>query len=835
MVLKNTETARFILSGIVQGIGFRPFLFNLLSRYPISGEIKNSGNLGVILDLQFDSTQLTKQDISDLIHTHKPPMARLEEILVVEIPPQLSINFKELSIKPSDNKVGRALTLPPDIAMCESCLQEFKDSQLPRFYHYPFLACVQCGPRFTIMRTLPYDRENSSMRTFPFCQECQQDYNNRTDRRFHAQTFCCNQCGPQYTQIASLSAPPMYSMDLGQTIINHLAQSIREGKIVAIKGIGGLHIVCRADRESVIKKLRKRKRKRKYKPFAVMMPDLEQAHKFCRIPLSFESLLTSYRRPIILFPKIEGTLPSNISPGLPNLGILLPYMGLHYLLFEMIGKIPLVFTSGNPSDQPMAIQNTKIQSELEQIVDEIYVHNRVIEQRCDDSVLRPVNGVATLIRRSRGYVPEYITLPFEPPFSAMISVGAELNNTGAIARFNRIFPTQHIGNIRNLSTYQFLRQALNHLIRLLKIPPEEIRCIVSDQHPEFLSRKVALEMRADLLKRETLTKEISARGIIDVQIQHHHAHLAALMVDHQLPLGSKIVAITVDGVGFGEDKEPWGGEILLGSYIDFNRKSYLHPMAMVGGDQCAKYPIRMLLCILLQVANQFHQIDLLEELLHRIDLIARLPQSNLEYDFVSRKIMQNFQRPKKPYPITSSLGRLLDSCAALVRCCDVRSYRGEPAMRLEGYIWNVSRHPKAYSREYLLKNYFMREIIMGDKLLFDYAMLMYGVKGVNQGRAQESIPSFARAFVEDLAFLFAHRACKIALQNKVKYVGITGGVAYNDLFVRIISEEVKKHNLHFLQHLSIPPGDAGISIGQIAIAAAREVKKQTKNSENIEN
>jgi len=583
---------KIIITGIVQGVGFRPFLYNFLRSYQLKGTIQNTGNLGVSLVLQSSDNDFDFQSFIRKLKKNVPKMAFIEEIRLMPLKNAQQVNFEQLQIIPSNEGIGAGLTLPPDIAMCDKCLQDFNDKSNSAFYQYPFISCAQCGPRFTIMEALPYDRENSMMKNFPFCEKCKKIFSNIDDRRFHAQTFGCNSCGPHYFDKISTIEPNQKDLP---KIIEKMAETIKIGKIVALKGIGGVNLVCRADKEESIQTLRNRKKERKFKPFAVMMPDLETAHKYCEIPKEFEPLLTSFRRPIILLKKKDGTLPENIAPGLPNVGVILPYMGLHYQIFEKLGKIPLVFTSGNVSSLPMAIKNTLIKKQMLHLADEIYIHNRKIYQRCDDSVIRPVLNTPTLIRRSRGYVPEYYKLPFRTNLKSVIAVGAELNSTGAISRGERIFPTQHIGNVRNLDTYEFLENAILNMQHLLKITDMEIDAISRDMHPLFQSSKLALKL-LDNFKKPHSGEE---KDINIWPVQHHHAHLVSLMVDNKMSLDSEIMAITIDGVGYGSDKQPWGGEILRGNYSSFERMGHLKSIPMVGGDLCAKYPPRMLLSTLM--------------------------------------------------------------------------------------------------------------------------------------------------------------------------------------------------------------------------------------------
>ncbi|MHA1646103.1 MAG: carbamoyltransferase HypF [Promethearchaeota archaeon] len=797
---------KIIITGIVQGVGFRPFLYNFLRSYQLKGTIQNTGNLGVSLVLQSSDNDFDFQSFIKKLEKNVPKMAFIEEIRLMPITNTRQINFEKLQIIPSNEGIGAGLTLPPDIAMCDKCLQDFNDKSNSAFYQYPFISCAQCGPRFTIMEALPYDRENSMMKNFPFCEECKKIFSNIDDRRFHAQTFGCNSCGPHYFDKISTIEPNQKDLP---KIIEKMAETIRIGKIVALKGIGGVNLVCRADKEESIQTLRNRKKERKFKPFAVMMPDLETAHKYCEISKEFEELLTSFRRPIILLKKKDGTLPENIAPGLPNVGVILPYMGLHYQIFEKLGKIPLVFTSGNVSSLPMAIENTLIKKQMLHLADEIYIHNRKIYQRCDDSVIRPVLKTPTLIRRSRGYVPEYYKLPFKTDLKSVIAVGAELNSTGAISRGERIFPTQHIGNVRNLDTYEFLENAILHMQHLLKITDLEIAAIARDIHPLFQSSKLASKLLNNMKK----SNNGNEKDIQIWQVQHHHAHLASLMVDNKMALDSEIIAITIDGVGYGNDKQPWGGEILRGGYSSFERMGHLKSIPMVGGDLCAKYPPRMLLCTLMNSDGYKENPEIIDKLSGKLDLTQYFPQGNQEFKYITNQFNQNHEKLFSKHPHTSSFGRYLDAIASLFGVFQLRTYRGEPAMRLEGYIWNGT--PSTY---FDLDQYISGNVISSDQLLWDYTDLLLSQPKFERKKEQQNL---ARSLVTDISKLFARIAINGADNTGIKDIGVSGGVAYNEIIMQVLKSEIEKKGFKFLQHNNIAPGDAGISLGQIASTIAK--------------
>lgn len=807
-----------VISGIVQGVGFRPFLFNFLSKYPIAGTIQNTGNLGVTLHLKRLNKNVQFEELFQKLKKEIPPIAFIEQIKLMEAVPHPNIDYSQLRIIPSNPGTGKGLTLPPDIAICTSCLKEFKNSLSNRFYEYPFIACAECGPRFTIMRSLPYDRQNSTVDIFPFCDSCNKIYNDPENRRFHAQTFNCTECGPFYYHY--IPNTPILKISQHK-IMDEIVEHIKNSKIIALKGIGGVNLICRADDQNAIASLRERKRDRKFKPFAVMFPDESTIHEYFNVSSSSLQALRSFRRPIVLLPKLSKStqnhhLPENIAPGLPNIGVILPYMGIHYYIFEKIGNIPLIFTSGNVSSHPMATANEEIVQEIGILADEIYLHNREIYQRCDDSVIRPVMNHHLLIRRSRGYVPEYFKLPFPTKKGSILAVGAELNSTGAISRGDRIFPTQHIGNVNNLATFEFLDKALSHMQNLLQINPDEIHTIVHDLHPLFQSTKLAK------IYHNKLNNSI-------ISVQHHHAHLASLMVDHKLSINEEIVVIAADGIGYGIDGTAWGGEILLGGYLSVSRMAWINPIPMIGGDLCAKYPDRMLMSLILNVAAKRGELENLNTWESRFPFSHFLSHGTMEAKYIFQQIEQihptnkNKTQDFKKIPLTSSFGRCLDAIAAGFDVCHLRTYRGEPAMRLEGFIWDINGED-AKNFDFLqdLSKYTDGNKLNIDEMIYDAMLFVWSQKNKLHEADKRKI---ARYLVEMIARIFARKAIKIAVSKGINKIGFTGGIAYNEIITRILNEEILKAGLEFLMHRMVPPGDAGISIGQIAIAAAKYQKK----------
>jgi hydrogenase maturation protein HypF len=812
-------TAEIRITGIVQGVGFRPFLYNLLDKYGCTGTIQNTGNLGVILHLANTDPTFDFQDLAANIRKNAPEIAMIENIEIFqrsdEIPPNKI--FDRLTIIPSGKETGEGLALPPDIAMCDKCLLDFNNPQNSRYYHYPFIACAQCGPRFTTMRSLPYDRIRSTMDAFPLCEgpdSCDKEYNDSNDRRFHAQTFGCRRCGPNYYQYKINQNQPDSKLD-PETSLDNVIDALKRGQTAALQGIGGIFLVCLAEDAAAIENLRNRKRGRRFKPFAVMMSSIEIARKYVHITAAQEAALTSFRRPIVLCEKRENTLPENIAPGLAHIGIILPYTGIHYLLFEQLENRPLIYTSGNVSGIPMALSQTDILSQLRKMADVFYLHNRIIYQRCDDSVLRFVGEIPTLIRRSRGYVPEYIRLPFTSPFKAMIGMGAELSTTGAVARGDRIFPTQHIGHVTNLETERFLADALSHMQSLLQIKQNEIGLIVRDLHPLFYSSKLGEQLYNDLVNSP---QGPSVFPIQLLSVQHHHAHMAALMVDARIPFENDIIAIGVDGVGYGSDGQVWGGEILAGTYNKADRVGSLQPVPMVGGDLCAKWPLRMLLCQLATGSTLTEFPELLQHHLDVSELASWFPRGTPEVQYLIQQLQKKPSLDLSRVPMSTSLGRWLDSASALLNICSERTYRGEPAMRLEGTAFGgQSLHL------FDLDAFISGTIIRGDKLLVAYAQHL--LHHPNLLKSPATVRDLAYSMQSDIARLLARCAIAEGTTRGYNTIGITGGVAYNECIVTTVKKEVEAAGFRWIQHERIPPGDGGLSIGQLAIGAAQNMKK----------
>ncbi|NOX45151.1 MAG: carbamoyltransferase HypF, partial [Caldiserica bacterium] len=645
---------------------------------------------------------------------------------------------------------GGGGTIPPDIATCGRCLADIDDPH-SRYAGYWATSCTDCGPRFTVIEALPYDRPRTSMRDFPMCGDCRREYGDPMDRRYHAQTIACPNCGPRLYYLRGGRELPGDPLDLA-------AAALKSGKIVAIKGIGGTHLACDATREEAVAELRRRLG-RPGQPFALMAP-LELTREFAEVSPEAERLLSSPRRPIVVLPKAGGKLAPSVAPGLHTVGVMLPYSGLHHLLFQRI-EFPLVMTSANLPGRPMLIDNERILSELSGVADGFLLHDRRIVARCDDSVLRFSAGRPVFLRRSRGWVPEPI--PVELGEEPMLALGAQLNVTSALYHRGKVFLSQHIGNVEHLETLEFLREAIAHLLKITGAQMPKV--IVCDLHPDFPTTRLAEEL-----------------GERVVRIQHHVAHVAGLAGEHGL---SELVGIAIDGYGYGADGAAWGGEVIAWREGEWRREGSLLPVPMPGGDLATLRPGRMAASYLLAAG-----LDPVE---------AHLSPEELA--IVIFQIEKGLNCPE-----TTSAGRFLDAVSAWLGLCRERTYEGEPAMLLEA----AAAGGRPLPLEPVIREHDGRPVL-------DTVALFRELHRLRDGGA--SAADLAATAQDTLARGLARIAVRIAREGGIGAVGLTGGAAVNDRIASAVREEVKRAGLRYLQHGKIPPGDGGLSFGQLVQAA----------------
>ena len=703
--------------------------------------MRNLGDAGV--EIEVEGPRKALEDFLRALREEAPPLAEVERISVEEIPPNGASGFRILKSVEGESGGG---TIPPDIATCDRCLADIDDPK-SRYHGYWATSCTDCGPRFTVIESLPYDRPRTSMRDFPMCEDCRREYEDPLDRRYHAQTIACPECGPKLVYIENGREVPGDPIALA-------AEALGAGKIVAVKGIGGTHLACDATREEVVSELRKRLG-RPGQPFALMAP-LELVREFVEVSPEAEKLLCSPRRPIVVLPRKRGNLAPSVAPGLHTVGFMLPYSGLHHLLFKKL-DFPLVMTSANLPGRPMLIENERILSELSRIADAFLLHERRIVARCDDSVVRFAAGKPVFLRRSRGWVPEpiHIDLGEEP----MLALGAELNVTFALYHRKKVFLSQHIGNVEYLETQGFLREAIAHLLKITRAPMPQI--LVCDLHPAFPTTRLAEEL-----------------GERVIRVQHHVAHVAGLVGEHGLP---ELVGIAVDGYGYGTDGAAWGGEVIVWRKGEWRRAGSLVPVPMPGGDLATLWPGRMAASFLRAAGLDPTESGLSEK----------------ELKLVLLQIERGINCPE-----TTSAGRFLDAVAAWLGICRERTYEGEPAMRLEAA---AARGCPAPVEPVILER--------NGRLILDTVALfreLFRLRGEGA-----SVADLAATAQDALARGLARIAIRIARAKGIGAVGLTGGAAVNDAIASAVKREVERAGLRYVQHGKIPPGDGGLSFGQL--------------------
>ena len=782
------KRASIHVNGIVQGVGFRPFVYRQAKQLSLLGYVLNLGDAGVRIVIEGEENHI--EMLIREIHTNPPSISRIDSFKVDW--GEAEGVFQEFSITKSSTKRSNDSepVIPPDIAMCDDCIPDLMNLD-SRWYLYPFTSCVACGPRFSTITDLPYDRPNTTMFEFPLCNTCNIGYTNPLDRRYHAQTTACETCGPRY-RLYDTSRKELISSDT----IRKASTLLQQGSVVAMQGIAGTHLVTITSDPSPIRELRKRK-KRSQRPFAIMVKSSEVANELFDITPEELALLESWRRPIVLVkkrnsfrtkPSVLNVIPNEsleeIAPGLDTVGIMLPYAPVHHLLFHYLEESSLVMTSANPSGVPMYITPEKIMSSLGHIADIFLLHNRRIHQRADDSVVKfTTNDNPVFIRRARGYVPEPIPTNGITKSVRLLAVGPEEKATISILRSGMIYPSQYIGDTNNIESIEFLENAYHHLMHLVGL--DEIDGISCDLHPEFLST----------LHAETLSQKMQVPLF---RVQHHHAHLASMLIDHKIPLDTSIVCITADGFGFGQDKTAWGGEVLVGNASQYLNLGGLKPHVLPGGDLTAVYAARSLVGILHDNVG--------EETI--LKLTKGMPVSDSEvispdiFQMIRSAIIQEVNVVK-----SSSAGRFLDATAALLGICNVNTYDGECPMKLESVARKGALHLET-------------EIISdGKRQALDVSGMLLELANLQDAGIKKTELAYAAQW--GLGDALARIAIAIAEERDVKQIGFSGGVALNTIISKAIVDTVRDSGLEPLLHRSVPPGDGGISIGQVAVGAAK--------------
>lgn len=773
------------IQGIVQGVGFRPFIYNLATQLEISGTVSNT-SAGVFIQAAAEQ-QLLDSFISR-IRSEAPPLAEILSVDTQPFNPQ-KIKSSGFFIKKSSSEASANTAIPPDIALCDDCLKELLSTQ-DRRYGYPFINCTNCGPRFTIVETIPYDRPKTSMRVFPMCEACQKEYEDPADRRFHAQPNACQECGPHLSWHDQNGNPLTCENPITEAI-----SALDEGKIVAIRGLGGFHLAVDGCNKDSVDLLRQRKN-RPTKPLAIMVRDLDAVTTFCSLSQIEKDCLTSPQHPIVLLSKKEDSpIAANLCPGVGDIGVMLPYTPLHHLLFNSPNcPKALVMTSGNFSGHPICISNSDALANLHEIADYFLLHNREILTRVDDSVTKKLNNSMRLFRRARGYTPSPVVLAHQLP--PILGCGGGLKSTFSLARNNLAFVSQHIGDLFNLESFDFYTEQIQHHKQVFEIEPE---AYIRDLHPDYLSSRFADESKIDVYK-----------------VQHHHAHAAAVMAEHHLD--EPVIAIVLDGTGYGTDGTIWGGEILLSRLDGFERLGHLQYLPLPGGDRAAEEPWRMAISALYQLYGR----NCLKD--------GNLPDLLRTVSFSQREILVDMVENGFNSPATSSCGRLFDAVAALLNLRLRSDYEGHAAMELETLanqaipsdwfkeldaIMTIEQSPflslKAGKWE-IISEEFVKMII--DKT----------AKGVDASR-------IALDFHTELICAISKLTIKLAGQYNLEKIVLSGGCMQNRLLMEGLFYLLAKTGLQVYTGVKIPVNDGGISFGQILIGGLQHVSRNSHASD----
>ncbi len=757
------------MEGVVQGVGFRPFVYSLATSLGLSGLVGNDVN-GVFAEVE--GTPETTARFLVLLEQEAPPLARIERVTTRALGVTGAAGFV---IAPSVPGAHRRTLVSADSATCDDCLRELADPA-DRRYQYPFINCTHCGPRFTIVRDVPYDRPLTTMSGFEMCTRCAAEYHDPADRRFHAQPVCCPDCGPRLRLVDAAGAPLP-----GADPVAAAAALLRSGQVVAVKGIGGYHLIVDAGNGAASAALRARKH-REDKPFAVMVADLTAARLLCQIDDVAAASLTSLRRPIVLLPRrpaADQLIAPAVAPGNRHLGLMLPYTPLHHLLLAAAAR-PVVATSGNVSDEPIAFRDADALDRLAGIADAFLLHDRAIHMRTDDSVVRTSGGRESVLRRSRGYVPEplQVRMPFLQP---VLACGAELKNTFCLAKGQHAFMSPHIGDLENAETLRSFTDGIAHFRRLFDIEP---RLIAHDLHPDYLSTKYAVDLA-----------DADPVGVDLVGVQHHHAHIASCLADNGT--AGPVIGVAFDGTGYGPDGTIWGGEFLIADLTSFERAGCLDPVPMPGGAAAIRQPWRMAAAYL--AASYPAGLPTAIAVRDRNDQLWAAVTA-----MAARRVNA---------PLTSSAGRLFDAVAALLGVRDAINYEGQAAIELEQLTDVTERgsYPVTVTTHAALAGAQLR--VAGADLVRAAAEdLAAGVP----------VPVIAARFHNSVAAVILTVCARLREQSSLGVVALSGGVFQNLLLTTQVVTRLTDTGFRVLVHGRVPCNDGGISLGQAAVAGARD-------------
>lgn len=772
--------ARLQVTGVVQGVGFRPFIFNLASRFGLAGWVRNT-SAGV--EIEVDGPPELLEAFARSVRDDAPPLSRIDQLSVAYGPPRGHAGFEILG---SESLPEAFQPISPDVAVCADCLRELFDP-MNRRYRYPFINCTNCGPRFTIIKDIPYDRPLTTMAPFAMCPRCAREYADPHDRRFHAQPIACADCGPTVWLDAGAGSDHAQPA-AGGAAIQQARRLLADGRIVAVKGLGGFHLACDAANPAAVMELRRRKL-RVDKPFAVMVPDAQAAERECALTPPERALIESVARPIVLLARAPGCqIAREVAPGQEWLGLMLPYTPLHHLLLEQSAGFPvaLVMTSGNLSEEPIATDNREARQRLAGLADAFLLHDRDIHMRCDDSVVRTfamgpagapesrsqvsLASVIYPLRRSRGYVPFPVRLPWQA--ESVLAVGAELKNTFCLINRNYGFMSHHIGDLENYETLSSFEAGISHFEKLFHVV---IRALAYDLHPDYLATRYAVRRAA-------------SEKIASVAVQHHHAHVAACMAEHGLAGTSRIIGVALDGTGYGLDEAIWGGEFLLADYLDFERLIHLAYFPLPGGDAAIKHPARTALALLWSLGLEW------DDRLAPVKEFNR-PQRDTLLTQLERRINT---------PLTSSMGRLFDAAASLAGVRQRVNYEAQAAVEFEALASDSEDGAYPFP-----VRHGVIDIEPGVTALLQDVLA--GVSGA----------LVSARFHNGIAAMVCEAASLMRESSGVGEVVLSGGVWQNITLLRRTLSLLRTRGFQVYIHREVPTNDGGLSLGQAVVAASR--------------
>ncbi|MFO7946468.1 MAG: carbamoyltransferase HypF [Armatimonadota bacterium] len=760
--------ARIVIRGIVQGVGFRPFIHRLASELELSGEVCNFTG-GVSIDIQGPADKC--REFERRLIPESPPISVINAVETEALSPE---TFDGFTIQPSHERAGGPIYVSPDVATCGDCLRELKDPDDRRYMH-PFINCTNCGPRYTIIGKMPYDRPNTSMAPFEMCENCRREYEDITDRRYHAQPVACPNCGPSVQLVLDGE-----TLD-GSAAIKRTRELLKTGKIVAVKGLGGFHLACDATDADAVETLRRRKF-REQKPLAVMVPDIDTAGALAHISDDARELLQSPQTPIVLVRKrLPEGLAHEVAPDSRDYGIMLPYTPIHHILLregvrlEEIAFTALVMTSGNLSDEPLCIDNEEAIQRLGGIADAFLIHDRDILIGCDDSVVRDSNDGPIFLRRARGYIPFPVQL--EQQMQTVLAYGAMKNTTVCLTSGKNAFVSQHLGDLTDAQSLDFFKKITAHLQDIFQASPEILAC---DLHPDYLSTRHA-QQQADELELPL------------VQSQHHHAHIVSCMAEHDAD--GPVIGLACDGAGLGEDNTIWGCEVLVSDYEDYERIGHLKYVRLPGGDAAVEQPFRMGMSYLYEIYGS--EADELIPSIYPEEIAEKWPMFR-------QMLQEDINCPK-----ASSAGRLFDAISSLAGVCQHATYEGQPAIMLEGIAERQD-------------NETIGATLVDEDLVMDPSPLVrQAVEAVLEGVEPAVI---AGQFHREFAEMLHNAAIQTSEETGIQTVALSGGTFANGILVETLSARLRNSGIEVLLHKSLPPGDACLSLGQALIAHHRTKK-----------